>query len=198
MREGVKLRLLMNIIDEVTRKYNELLQNYKMLLKETEFEATHDPLTGLFNRTALEQIFRYEKKRANVLGQRVALLFIDLDNFKSVNDNYGHAEGDKVLREVAQIIRESVRGTDIPIRIGGDEFLIILPNGNPEAAKRVGERIKKVIEETFKDYGISASYGVAVYPDEGENLEELINLADKRMYEMKRKKKQELKERAVS
>lgn len=196
MREDVKLRLLMNIIDEVTRKYNELLHNYKVLLKETEFEATHDPLTGLFNRTALQQLFKYEKQRADVLGKKVAFLFIDLDNFKEVNDRYGHAEGDRVLKDIARIIRESIRGTDIAVRIGGDEFLIILPNSNIETAKRVGERIKNAIEETFKDYGISASYGISIYPNEGETLEELINLADSRMYQMKREKK--AKDRAVS
>jgi len=195
MREEVKLRLLMNIINEVTRKYNELLHNYKILLKETEFEATHDPLTGLFNRTALEQLFKYEKNRADVLGRKVAFLFIDLDNFKSVNDRYGHAEGDRVLREIARIIRESIRGSDIAVRIGGDEFLIILPNSDVKASKSVGERIRKVIEETFRDYKISASYGISIYPDEGKSLEELIDLADKRMYEMKKNRR--IKDQAV-
>ena len=195
MREEVKLRLLMNIINEVTRKYNELLHNYKILLKETEFEATHDPLTGLFNRTALEQLFKYEKNRADVLGRKVAFLFIDLDNFKSVNDRYGHAEGDRVLREIARIIRESIRGSDIAVRIGGDEFLIILPNSDVKASKSVGERIRKVIEETFRGYKISASYGISIYPDEGKSLEELIDLADKRMYEMKKNRR--IKDQAV-
>ncbi|RUM30955.1 MAG: hypothetical protein DSY32_01680 [Aquifex sp.] len=195
MREEVKLRLLMNIINEVTRKYNELLHNYKILLKETEFEATHDPLTGLFNRTALEQLFKYEKNRADVLGRKVAFLFIDLDNFKSVNDRYGHAEGDRVLREIARIIRESIRGSDIAVRIGGDEFLIILPNSDVKASKSVGERIRKVIEETFRSYKISASYGISIYPDEGKSLKKLIDLADKRMYEMKKNRR--IKDQAV-
>ncbi|GAB6065227.1 GGDEF domain-containing protein [Aquifex pyrophilus] len=198
MREGVKLKLLLNIIDEVTRKYEELLKSYESLTHRLEFEASHDPLTGLFNRKSLETLLRMELNRNKILNNgNLEVLFIDLDRFKEVNDRYGHKVGDEVLKKIAQIIRDSIRSEDIPVRYGGDEFVIILKGKERGIGKVVGERIRRKIEESFKEFGISASYGIAVYPEDGETPEELIEVADKRMYEMKLKKKK-TKEQAVS
>lgn len=190
MREEIKLKLLMNIIDEITRKYDELLKTYEYLTHKLEFKAYHDPLTGLFNRNSLKGLLKMEIDHSKILeNYKVGVLFIDLDNFKSVNDTLGHSEGDKVLKKVSEIIRESIRDKDIPVRYGGDEFVIILETKDKNISYTVGERIKRRIEETFSQYGLSASYGVAIFPDDSEDIEELIDIADRRMYEMKRKKK---------
>ena len=198
MRENVKLKLLLNIIDEVTRKYEELLKSYESLTHRLEFEASHDPLTGLFNRKSLDTLLKMELNRSKILNNgSLEVLFIDLDQFKEVNDRYGHKVGDEVLKKIARIIRESIRSEDIPIRYGGDEFIIILKGKERGIGKVVGERIKKKIEESFREFGISASYGIAVYPEDGQTPEELIEVADRRMYEMKLNKKK-LRGQAVS
>ena len=190
MREEIKLKLLMNIINEITRKYDELLKTYEYLTHKLEFEAYHDPLTGLFNRNSLNSLLRMEINRSKVLGNyKVEVLFIDLDNFKRINDAFGHSKGDKVLKKVSEIIRESIRDEDIPVRYGGDEFVVILKTKDKSIGYIVGERIRRRIEETFSQYGLSASYGVAIFPDDSEDAEELIDIADRRMYEMKREKK---------
>ncbi|HIQ48782.1 MAG TPA: GGDEF domain-containing protein, partial [Aquifex aeolicus] len=185
-----KLKLLINIINEITRKYGELLKTYEYLTQKLEFEAYHDPLTRLFNRNSLNSLLRMEVSRSKVLGNyKVEVLFIDLDNFKRINDTFGHSKGDKVLKKVSEIIRESIRNEDIPVRYGGDEFVVILKTKDRNIGYIVGERIRRGIEETFSQYGLSASYGVAIFPDDSENAEELINIADRRMYKMKREKK---------
>ena len=188
MREEIKLKLLMNIINEITRKYDELLKTYEYLTRKLKFIAYRDPLTGLFNRN-LKSLLRMEINRSKVLGNhRVEVLFIDLDNFKRVNDTFGHRKGDEILKKVSEIIRESIRDEDIPVRYGGDEFVIILKTKHRGKGYIVGERIKRKIEEIFSEYGLSASYGVAIFPEDSQELDELIDIANKRMYEMKKKK----------
>ena len=190
MREEIKLKLLLNIIEEITRKYEELLKVYEELNKELEYKASHDPLTGLYNRISLSAFFKREAGKTDIYNNsNLALIFIDIDNFKSVNDTYGHEVGDKILREVAKIISESLRRTDLPFRFGGDEFLILASVKNSNEAVKIAERIRKKIEDRFKDYGLSASFGIAVYKEDGKDLDTLIDIADKRMYEMKAKKK---------
>ena len=190
MREEIKLKLLLNIIEEITRKYEELLKVYEELNKELEYKASHDPLTGLYNRISLSAFFKREAGKTDIYNHhKLALIFLDIDNFKSVNDTYGHEIGDKILREVAKIISESLRRTDLPFRFGGDEFLILASVKNSNEAVKIAERIRKRIEERFKDYGLSASFGISIYKEDGEDLDTLIDIADKRMYEMKAKKK---------
>jgi len=187
----------MNIMEEITKKYEELLRSYEAITRQLEFQAYHDPLTGLLNRNSLAYILRVEAKRVQALGRfKLELLFIDLDNFKRVNDMLGHAKGDEVLKKVANIIRESIREEDIPVRYGGDEFIVLLRTKTPGIGHIVGERIRRKIEESFGEFGLSASWGVAVFPDDAQEPEELINIADKRMYQMKKLKK--IKKQAVS
>lgn len=155
--------------------------------------AHYDQLTGCFNRAwglkILGEVITKAKK-GNVM---VALLFVDLDKFKGVNDTYGHKAGDVVLVESVKRIKNCLRSDDIIIRLGGDEFLVILPSvTNPLVPMEVAERIHKVIREEI-NYGnillhIDSSIGIALYPKDGTHVNELISHSDSAMYQAKTKK----------
>ena len=159
------------------------------LLKET----ITDPLTGLFNRRYIELFLCKELKRANRFKQGLSLLMIDIDNFKRVNDSYGHDTGDKVLKEIAKIIKDSIRNVDIAVRFGGEEFIVILPNTNKDKAYQVAERIRKNIEasrilyDEKKGFSVccTVSIGISSTKDNPKDIAELIKIADKRMYQAK-------------
>ncbi len=124
-------------------------------------------------------------------GESIALIFLDLDNFKSVNDNYGHEEGDKVLKNVAEMLKNSFRDQDIVVRYGGDEFIVFAQLNRVQVYElhKVLKSLQNRIEDNFQKYGISISYGISIYPLEANNLEVLIYIADKKMYEQKKRKK---------
>lgn len=158
-----------------------------------KFAATRDmlyldELSGLFNYRYLKIALEREIKRADRYATRLAVMFLDLDNFKGVNDTYGHMVGSGVLRELGGLLKRSLREVDVVIRYGGDEYTIILVETGPEAAKRVGERIRKQIEchpfLTTDGYHITitASIGFACYPDDTTGMQELLDMADRAMY----------------
>jgi len=152
--------------------------------------AVKDHLTGVYNRLfmfeSLERIVEMVKRTES---RTYCLVYIDLDNFKSVNDRWGHLEGDRVLREVAELLRSSFRKGDIVGRIGGDEFLIIVYDcGRVNLGRRLESLMRKV-EELFSRHGISFSYGVVEIPTDGVDVGRLLKLADRKMYEMKRSKR---------
>ncbi len=161
------------------------------LLRDLRTRATVDMLTGLHNRAfvfdTLAKLINMAKRRKDMT---YCLAYLDLDNFKRVNDLYGHGEGDSVLREVAQIIQGSFRSGDVVGRIGGDEFIIIVYNCKKQAFLNRLEKIRRRIEDTFSRYGLSLSYGVVTVPEEGTDINMVLKLADKRMYYMKRRKKE--------
>ncbi|UCG39141.1 MAG: GGDEF domain-containing protein [bacterium] len=156
-----------------------------------EFETVHervkdlsvrDFLTGLYNRrlliAALEKEF-YRSRRHDIA---MTLIMVDLDDFKDVNDRYGHQHGDQVLRTVAQIIQRGVRSSDIAARFGGEEFVVLAPDTDADNALRLSERLRKAIAES----GITASLGVARYPNNTSRFpEDLIQIADQAMYQAK-------------
>ena len=140
-----------------------------------------DPLTGLPNRRRLEEEFvRRERK--------ISLMAVDIDNFKRVNDIHGHAAGDKVLRITAQVIRAAVRDSDIPARVGGEEFAVLLPNADINIARDVAERLRRTFAQTFFGEGVgqlTISIGVATMR-RGESPEECLVRADTCLYAAKR------------
>ena len=152
--------------------------------------AHHDPLTGLANRTLLQDRLRHAIERAAREGFMVALAFLDLDNFKHINDNFGHDAGDTVLREVAQRLRENMREEDTIARMGGDEFVLIIcePASHEQVAELI-ERIRRSVMAPVKvkDQEIlpGTSIGVSVYPDDGDSLEKIMRAADAAMYHAK-------------
>ncbi|WP_353409686.1 EAL domain-containing protein [Pseudoteredinibacter isoporae] len=178
--------------DELTH-YVGLMTDISQIKKSEEMLyqlAHHDTLTGLPNRLLLnerlEQAMRYALRRE----RHVAVVFVDLDNFKFVNDGMGHAVGDKLLKQVAEILSETVRADDTVARIGGDEFLLVLGDiQNPENVGYVAEKLLKKINSKVtvdgQDLRVSASMGVAVYPGDGEDKSTLIRNADAAMYRAK-------------
>ncbi len=147
-----------------------------------------DELTKVYNIRYLHVALDNEIKRAERFGTFLSVLFLDLDYFKNINDTYGHLTGSKLLIEIAKEIKKCVRSIDIVTRYGGDEFVVICTETDPDLAMKVAERIRKKIEETefLKDDGknikITASIGIATYPVNATSKSELLELADRAMY----------------
>ena len=147
-----------------------------------------DELSGLFNYRYLKIALEREMKRADRYATKLSVLFLDLDNFKLVNDTYGHLVGSTLLRELGQLLSRSVREVDVVIRYGGDEYTIILVETGPDLAHQVAERLRRTIEShTFMardgyQIRLTASLGLAAYPDDTTELNDLLTMADKAMY----------------
>ncbi len=160
------------------------------LIEKLNYRAIYDPLTKLYNRQfVLDYLDREIEKIKRGLKNKICVVYIDLDNFKYVNDKYGHTVGDEVLKKVAKIFLKNFRKTDIVGRVGGDEILIIVNPCDNKSIENKINLIKKMVEQELKKYNISLSYGIVLIPNETLNLEKAIKLADKRMYENKIKKK---------
>jgi len=192
MRAEIQVKLLENLLDEITKKYDSFIKEQNEKIEDTLEKATKDPLTDLYNREFLSEYAEKALKENRRKGESMALIFLDLDNFKSVNDNYGHEEGDQVLKNVANILKNSFRDHDLIIRYGGDEFIVLAQLNRVEISdlNSVLISLKERVEENFKKYGISISYGTAINPLETDNLKDLIHLADQRMYKQKKDKKE--------
>lgn len=160
------------------------------LFESTERELLSDPLTGLANRRFLHDILLRELRRAHRSKLPVSLVFVDVDHFKGVNDTYGHRVGDEALQQVAAIMLASVRATDVVVRYGGEEFIILLPETGRDDAHQVAEKLRQTIAgstlESTSRSGImlelTVSAGVAAYPSDCVSGEELILKADQALY----------------
>ncbi len=167
------------------------------LYGEARAQADHDPLTGFFNHRSLHERFGQEAVRARRSHRPLGLLMLDLDDFKLVNDTFGHLLGDEVLRWTADLIRRTLRASDIPARYGGDEFAILLPDADAEESTRTAERLVEAFAGTsFCHDGrinvpIGVSVGVATFPVDGRTAAELIAVADAELYRVKRSRRVE-------
>jgi diguanylate cyclase (GGDEF)-like protein/PAS domain S-box-containing protein len=154
-----------------------------------EFHAFHDPLTGLPNRTSLKERLQALLAEARWSGRGLALLFMDLDQFKIVNDTLGHSVGDRLLQQVAGRLRECLREDDMVARVGGDEFVLLLPHVHHEASAGIARKILARMEEPFHldghELSVTTSIGIAVFPDDADNAEILLKNADSAMYRAK-------------
>lgn len=182
------------------QQLNEQLLDDKEALEsaygEIEYLACHDSLTGLANRSLLEDFFQRCKASTLRKKQSMAVLFIDLDGFKEINDTHGHEGGDRILTNIAQVLQRTIRNTDMVARYGGDEYVIILREiKSPKALTLLVEKLRDSIENPIKmgtnSLKVGASLGVAIYPEDGVNLDELLKVADHRMYDNKAHRKQE-------
>jgi diguanylate cyclase (GGDEF)-like protein len=158
-------------------------------LRNAEVAATTDALTGLPNRRYFDEYIGLLARRRRA-EDRVGVLMIDIDRFKRLNDTYGHAVGDHVLRGVAQAIASAVREGDVPARFGGEEFVVLLRNPTPPVAAEVGERVRRAVGDLdlrrLGVPGVSVSVGVAVAESPDDQLDEVIDEADRALYRAKR------------
>lgn len=185
-----KLQIRRKIIQDELQRRNRDLADVNERLKTL---AVTDELTGLSNRSHFFEKMDKEMKRCRRHGIPMTLLLIDIDDFKGVNDTYGHVAGDEVLRGIAPILVASVRDNDVVGRYGGEEFIVYLVHTDSEAASVPAERIRESVASsvfTFSDgtYRVTASIGVASFPgkDETENRVDFIKRADAALYEAKR------------
>lgn len=162
--------------------------------KDYDYEkniARVDMLTGLYNLRALTEYFNIEKNRSSRSKKKFSLAYIDLDNFKLINDKYGHAKGDNLLANIGRVIKSNIRQYDFPARIGGDEFIILFPETDSQQAEAVMTKLASCIKEILKEqYDIlSFSAGVITVSGYEYSFEEIIKAADNLMYTVKKNNK---------
>jgi len=170
------------------------LQQASRMLAEASHQAHHDALTGLCNRTLFDELVAHQLAAAARSGSRLAILAIDLDGFKEVNDRHGHGVGDAVLQTAAERIRLAIRGADVVSRRGGDEFTVLLNNVDHLLTQRIGNKLVASLAEPYPGVEpvVSASIGVALYPESGTTLVELLERADRALYRAKEAGKRRL------
>jgi diguanylate cyclase len=164
-------------------------EQLKEQVRKKQEEATHDPLTGVANRLAYNQKIESEIARNKRYQSPLTLMVWDIDKFKSINDSYGHAAGDKVLKVIAKLLSSNIRETDFVARFGGEEFVIVMPETEINAAEGVAEKLRTTIENSEfhfrgKRVVITASCGIAEIKH-NETEEQLFQRADDALYEAK-------------
>jgi diguanylate cyclase (GGDEF)-like protein/PAS domain S-box-containing protein len=170
------LATLVSAFDLTERKHAE---------EEVQLLAVTDPLTGLGNYRRLVEALDTEVKRTKRTGRPFAILLLDLDQLKKINDSYGHLIGGQALCRVADVLRVFCRAIDTPARYGGDEFAVILPETTAAEARLVASRIRSRLATDSLQPPVSVSIGAAVYPQDGETTEALLRTADRELYGMK-------------
>ncbi len=181
---GSILTTLLNLVGSVKAIYK--------YTKDLEHYATRDPLTDLYNQRMFWELLGYEVGRSKRHGQKFAVMMLDMDNFKTVNDRFGHHYGDKFLQEFAKLLHNAVRDGDLLARYGGDEFCIILPEADDTQAHMVAQRIAELLENadiTTPDGNKlkpTTSIGIAISPTHGDNPRDLFLVADNMMYKAKK------------
>ncbi|MBN1554753.1 MAG: diguanylate cyclase [Phycisphaerae bacterium] len=185
MRE---LRVRVRCGERIVKLQSELLAAQKAL----QIQATHDALTGLLNRAAIYDALERERARLLREGGQLAVVMLDLDHFKNINDTHGHAAGDIVLKDISNRLAHASRSYDLVGRVGGEEFLLVMPTAGLDGAIEVAERVRRIIAETPVDIGekalnVTASLGVASAQilEPGITMDELVQSADEALYRAK-------------
>jgi diguanylate cyclase (GGDEF)-like protein len=180
----------LDILDSVSPQIAVAVDRMTLQEKVGEFAqlSITDPLTGLLNRRYIEERLAEEINRSGRSSDPLSVLMLDVDEFKSYNDRFGHPAGDQALRIVGTILKETLRGADVAARYGGEEFAILLPETASGEAKIIAERIRSSVEQTeFPHRKVTVSIGVATYSEMLQNGDELVSAADKALYAAKRK-----------
>jgi two-component system cell cycle response regulator len=175
----------MTLTRALERRY--LIRENERLFKEIQRLAITDQLTGLFNRRKLMETLEIEVERAQRYGRPLSLIMVDLDNLKGINDTYGHAAGDEVIQMVAGAIQDHIRRVDLPTRIGGDEFLILLPEADLEMASLVANRVcAQISNSPYEGTKISVSVGIGQWQSEFSSVTGFLHAVDQTLYQAKR------------
>lgn len=176
---------------KILKEKDTIIKELEEKLEKTLYYANRDSVTKLLNRRAGLNLLEKEIEISKINNKSLIVCFIDIDDFKNINDNFGHEEGDKVLKDIGKILKSYVRKTDIVMRLGGDEFIIVFCDSEIDDASKQWERISKQIDKFNKEkhykYNISLSYGFCEYNSANSlSIKELIYKADKLMYKNKK------------
>ncbi|WP_096274185.1 GGDEF domain-containing protein [Paucisalibacillus globulus] len=159
------------------------------LYDQYKFLSFNDYLTKVYNRRYGYKVIPKLISLANLRNEPLAILNIDINNFKWMNDNYGHEYGDQILQEFSNIVLHSIRKSDQLFRWGGDEFLVVLQNADQQAAdklsKRLNETVNSGLKKSMKEIDVNLSIGYSIFPDDGQTFDKLVSVADNNMYEVK-------------
>jgi diguanylate cyclase (GGDEF)-like protein/PAS domain S-box-containing protein len=156
---------------------------------EVRFQATHDALTGLANYREFMDTLENEVRRTERNLRQFTVLLLDLDDLKGINDRVGHLAGNRALKRLSAVLREQSRGTDVAARYGGDEFAVLLIDADQGMAQRVVERINWRLQNDREEPKLSVSIGIGLYPEDGRTVQELLEVADRQMYQRKKERK---------
>ena len=175
---------------ETNERLQSQLDENKALQAQLAEQAMRDPLTGCFNRRVLSDTLPIELARARREGYPISIVMLDIDHFKTINDTYGHAAGDQTLQVLGNILRTAFREGDHVYRMGGEEFLVILPGVEAATAALRLNHLRETVENIQLPFEglsvhITLSIGISVYPNNGATLDDLINKADKALYKAK-------------
>lgn len=175
-----------------------IVSTLRYLLDTERRRAERDPLTGLLNATSFADVVEHERRHLTLTPATATLAYVDLDNFKQVNDSLGHAAGDGLLRQAASVLRHSVRESDVVARLGGDEFGVLLPGASPEAARTVLAKVHAALAAELASTGlpVGVSVGAVTFTEPLHSTPAMVHLTDQVMYEAKRRGKGRLVLRA--
>jgi diguanylate cyclase (GGDEF)-like protein/PAS domain S-box-containing protein len=149
-------------------------------------QATHDALTGLANYREFVDTLEREVRRSERSNRSFAVLLLDLDELKLINDRFGHLAGNRALKRLSDVMKEQCRATDLAARYGGDEFAVLLIDSDPGMARHIASRVQTALKNSTEQPALSVSIGVSVYPDNGRAAHELLEAADRELYQSKR------------
>lgn len=185
-----KERELIKMNESLEVKITQRTKDLERLNFKLNQQALTDELTGIGNFRYFQNIFDAELHRADRYKRNLSLLMVDIDDFKSFNDQFGHTFGDEILKKIATTLETTIREEDIVARYGGEEFIIIAPETNKKKAKEIAERIRKAVAH-LKNH-VTVSIGIASFPSDGKTSKKLIEKADKALYESKSKGKNQV------
>jgi len=190
VRDQTKLLVIESILSTLLNVVGSVKAIYKYT-RDLEYYATRDPLTNLYNQRMFWELLDYELERSTRHGYKTAMLLIDLDNFKAINDGYGHASGDRLLTALSEAMLQQLETGTVLARYGGDEFVVVLPEATLEAAGELAERLLHAVQgfrlplDSSATIHATCSIGVGIYPDHADNRKDLFMFVDNLMYRAK-------------
>ncbi|WP_239988644.1 putative bifunctional diguanylate cyclase/phosphodiesterase [Paramagnetospirillum kuznetsovii] len=193
----VKTSGIISEVADLSEYFNKLLYTVEDYQHRLEELSIRDPLTRLYNRRKFDEFLDHEADRAKRTGDSFCIAHIDLDDFKNINDTFGHPIGDLVLKEIASVLVREVRRTDVVARVGADEFSVLLPETDPEEGRQVADKLRQTITDLalglpVGGVRVTASIGLASFPDNAENARKMSIAADVALYKAKRSGKNQV------